>query len=374
MKINSFTCWTVEVGRSPAFIWRDGLPGSDSDTPRKLKPRHAVIRMDTDEGLYGATMRPQGDAILDIVRRRYHHFIGENPMLTEKMWNLVWEVDRIEEFNIRSLGILDILCWDVKSKKANIPIYQMLGGDNPNVPAYASTVTWPTLDEYERYIKMSRDAGFKAFKLHAWGDVERDIELCHKLREWVGPDADLMFDGSAGWDYVDSLKVGKVLQDLGFLWYEEPMREFYLGAYKKLTDKLDIPVLAAETSDGAHWNMATWIQDGALDMTRISTQMKGGFSGAMKIAHTSESFGMRAQVHGGGQANAQLCAAVSNNDYYEQLVINEEQIKGLERQDDLPIIDGMLTVRDEPGLGEKFDFDELDKTAIEKVHIAERFE
>ena len=374
MKITSFTCWTIEAERSPAFIWRNGLPGSDSDTPRTMKPRHAVVRLDTDEGIYGATMRPQGDSILDMVRRRYHHFIGENPMLSEKMWNLLWEVDRIEEFNIRSLGILDILCWDVKSKKANIPIYQMLGGDDADVPAYASTVTWPTLGEYERYIKMSQDAGFHAFKLHAWGDVKRDKELCQKLRQWTGPDADLMFDGSAGWDYVDSLEVGKVLQDLGFLWYEEPMREFYLGAYTKLADKLDIPILAAETSDGAHWNMATWIQDKALDMTRISTAMKGGFTGSMKIAHTAESFGMRAQVHGGGHANAQLCAAVSNNDYYEQLIINEEQIKGLHKQNDLPIVDGMLKVNDEPGLGEQFDFDELDSKAIEKVHITERFE
>ena len=76
---------------------------------------------------------------------------------------------------MRATGILDMLCWDVKSKKADMPIYQLLGGHNRVVPAYASTVTWPTMDEYERYIKMSRDVGFKAFKLHAWGDVKRDI-------------------------------------------------------------------------------------------------------------------------------------------------------------------------------------------------------
>ena len=151
--------------------------------------------------------------------------------------------------------MLDILCWDVKSQHAKMPIYQMLGGDDRVVPAYASTVTWPTMEEYERYIKMSRDLGFKAFKLHAWGDVKRDIELSANLRKWVGADADLMFDGSAGWDYVNALEFGKAIQDLGFLWYEEPMREFHLGAYTKLCEKLDIPILAAETSDGVH---GTW--------------------------------------------------------------------------------------------------------------------
>ena len=332
MKITGFTAWLVEHEPGPKFIWRDGIPGSHGDIPRGTKPHKAVIRMETDSGLFGSIEMNRGEAVVDLVRRRFHEFIGENPLLTERMWRLIWELDRIEEFHMRSLGMLDMLCWDVKSQHAKMPIYQMLGGDNRVVPAYASTVTWPTMDEYERYIKMSRDVGFKAFKLHAWGGpVKRDIELCKNLRKWVGPDADLMFDGSAGWDYVNALEFGKAIQDLGFLWYEEPMREFHLGSYTKLCEKLDIPILAAETSDGVHGNMATWIENKALDMTRVSTFYKGGFTGSMKVAHLSESHGMRAQVHGMGLENAQICAAISNNDYYEQLVMNEEQIKGLDK-------------------------------------------
>ena len=129
-----------------------------------------------------------------------------------------------------------------------MPIWQMLGGNDPKVPAYASTVTWDTMDEYERYIKHCIDVGFTAFKLHAWGDAKEDAKLSRNLRKWTGPDADLMFDGSAGWDYVTSMWFGRVLEECGFLWYEEPMREFELGSYRKLCDALDIPVLAAETS------------------------------------------------------------------------------------------------------------------------------
>ena len=372
MQIKSFTCWLVENEPGPAFIWRKGLPGSHGDIPPGTKPRKAVLRMDTDEGDFGVIEMGRGDAIIDLVRRRYPHFIGENPLLTERMWNLMWEIDRIEEVHMRALGMLDILCWDIKSKRAKMPLYQMLGGNDRKVPAYASTVTWPTLDEYERYIKMARDLGFKAFKLHAYGDVKRDIELSTALRRWVGPDADLMFDGSAGWDYVDALEFGKAIQDLGFLWYEEPMREFYLGAYAKLADKLDIPILAAETSDGVHWNMASWIEDGALDMVRVSSFYKGGFTGSMKIAHMAESFGMRAQVHGMGLENAQLCAAISNNDYYEQIIMNEAQIRGLDQLGPLSIVDGMLTVSDEPGVGYQYDFAELDRTAMAKIEVTER--
>jgi L-alanine-DL-glutamate epimerase-like enolase superfamily enzyme len=372
VEIIGFTAWLVETDPGPRFIWRNGLPGSHGDVPRGSRPRKAVLRMETDEGVFGALEIGRGDAVLDLVRRRYHTFLGENPLLTERMWSLMWEIDRIEEVHMRALGLLDILCWDIKSQVAKLPIHQLLGGNDTKVPAYASTVTWPTLGEYERYIKMCRDIGFTAFKLHAWGDVKRDIELSTKLREWVGPDADLMFDGSAGWDYVDALQVGLALQDLGFLWYEEPMREFHLGSYAKLCEKLTLPVLAAETSDGVHWNMASWIEARALDMTRVSTFYKGGFTGSMKVAHMSESFGMRAQVHGMGLENAQLCAAISNNDYYEQLVMNEEQIRGLDKLGPLSIVDGNLRVSTEAGLGYQFDWDELDRTALNKITVTEK--
>jgi len=373
MKITGFTTWLVEHEPGPKFIWRDGIPGSHGDIPRGKKPKKAVIRMETDSGIHGVIEAGRGNAVIDLVERRFHEFIGENPLLTERMWRLVWELDRIEEFHMSSLGLIDMLCWDIKSQHANMPIYQMLGGDNRVVPAYASTVTWPTMDEFERYIKMSRDIGFKAFKLHAWGGpVKRDIELCKNLRKWVGDDADLMFDGSAGWDYVNALEFGKAIQDLGFLWYEEPMREFQLGSYTKLCEKLDIPILAAETSDGVHGNMATWIENKALDMVRVSTFYKGGFTGSMKVAHLGESHGMRAQVHGMGRENAQICAAISNNDYYEQLIMNEEQIKGLAKLGPLAIVDGNLTVSDEPGIGYHHDWDALDATAVSKIEVTER--
>jgi L-alanine-DL-glutamate epimerase-like enolase superfamily enzyme len=171
---------------------------------------------------------------------------------------------------------------------------------------------------------------------------------------------------------VNALEFGKAIQDLGFLWYEEPMREFHLGSYTKLCEKLDIPILAAETSDGVHGNMATWIENKALDMTRVSTFYKGGFTGSMKVAHLSESHGMRAQVHGMGLENAQICAAISNNDYYEQLVMNEEQIKSLDKLGPLSIVDGNLTVSDEPGIGYEFDEKKLDETALTKVSVTER--
>ena len=365
MRITDIRCWLIqrEQPRYP-YRWRCGLPGSGDGTPENKRPLNAVMRMDTDEGMYGALEVAGGPTVMSLVERRLKSLVGEDPLMTERLWHLAWEIDRIEEMHMRHLGLVDLLAWDIKSKKAGLPVHQLLGGNSRRVPVYASTVTWNTLDEYERHMKHCADKGFTAFKLHAWGDPKEDAKLCRALRRWTGPDADLMLDASAGWDLVTSLEVGRVLEGEGFLWYEEPMREFDLGSYRKLCAELQIPILAAETSDGCHWNAATWIEMGALDMLRTSSFYKGGITGAMKVAQLAEAHGMRAQVHGMGHANAQICAAIRNNDFYEQLVMSTEQIDGLADLGPLAIKEGWLEVSDEPGLGEEFDWAFIERTAL----------
>ena len=235
MKITDIRCYVVE-DEHPAypFRWRKGLAGSGDGTPLSERPKSAILRMDTDEGIIGATRIADGEAVASLTRRRLKGFIGEDPLMTERLWTLMWEIDRIEEVKMAHLGLIDLLAWDIKAKKASLPLYQLLGGNDTKVRAYASTVTWDTMDEYERHIKECIDVGFTAFKLHAWGDVKEDARLSRNLRKWCGDDAELMFDGSAGWDLVTSLEFGRVMEECNFFWYEEPMREFNLGAYAQL--------------------------------------------------------------------------------------------------------------------------------------------
>lgn len=365
MKITAIKCYVLEHrAGQPRFHWRRGLAGDGDGTLPGQPTWSALVKVETDEGIVGAASAGHGHAVADLVSRRLKQLVGLDPLNTERLWREIWEIDRLEEIQVHQLGLLDTACWDIKSRKAGLPLYQLIGGNEARVPAYASTVTWDTMEEYERHLKASRDEGFRAFKLHAWGDAREDARLARNLRQWMGDEADLMFDGSAGWDYATSLWFGRVLEDEGFLWYEEPMREFDLVSYAELCRALDIPVLAAETSDGCHWNAATWIQYRALDMMRTSVGFKGGVTGAVKVAHLAESFGMRAQVHGMGYANLHLCAAIPNNDYYEQLIVDAEQIRGLKDLGPLSVVDGYVTASEEPGIEPHPDWTEVELRAV----------
>lgn len=351
MKITAIECRLIEqTAAQPRFHWRTGLYGDGDGTPPGEKTASALLIVSTDEGITGYAGWQAGYQLADFVRRRLQVFIGDDPLQTERIWYKLWEVDRSEHVNVRLLGLLDIACWDIKSKAADMPLYRLLGGYNDRIPAQASTVTWDTMQEYERYTKYCQQIGFQSFKLHAWGDPKEDAKLCRNLRKWLGDDAQLMYDASAAWDLITAVQFGRVLEDEGFVWYEEPLREADLVSYTRLCADLSIPVLGAEVTEGAHWNAATWIHLNALDMLRTSPYMKCGITGGIKVAHLAECFGLRAQVHGSGFASLNLCAAIPNNDYYEQLVVNQEQIDSLREQGELSIRDGFINAPQQPGI------------------------
>ncbi|HET7567515.1 MAG TPA: enolase C-terminal domain-like protein, partial [Gaiellaceae bacterium] len=115
--------------------------------------------------------------------------------------------------------------------------------------------------------------------------------------------------------------------DADYLWYEEPMREFSITAYQRLAERVDIPLLVAETSDGAHMNTADFITGGCAVGVRTSTNLRGGITGAMRIAHLADAYLMRAEVHGGGLAHIHLCMAIRNNSYYESLILTKPALR-----------------------------------------------
>jgi len=315
MKITDVKAYLVEESVSHPYGWRKGLPGSGTSTAVTW------LRVVTDEGVDGFSPVSPGAIAMDLICRRIRDMlIGQDPLQKELLWHLVWEMDRIEEFPLYFLGAVDVALWDITAKAARLPLYKLLGGYREMIAAYASTVTFATIDEYLRVADQCLDYGFRAIKLHAWGDARQDAKLCQALRKHVGDEITLMYDGSAGFNPYEALYLGHVLEEAGYYWYEEPMREFSLSAYHRLCQDLKIPVLAAETSDGCHYNVADFIIHGAADMVRTSDFFKGGITGAMRVAHLADAFQMTAEVHGGGPTSLQLCMAIRNTSFYESLI------------------------------------------------------
>jgi L-alanine-DL-glutamate epimerase-like enolase superfamily enzyme len=300
---------------TPSFRWRDGLPGSDGPNVG------AQLTLTTDDGVEGYALCRRGTIFADLVQRRIRdELLGVDPLRREWLWHRMWELDRIESFPTYAMGIVDIALWDIAGKVAGLPVHELIGSYRDAIPAYASTVTFGSVEEYLDVADQCLALGYPAIKLHAWGDPRRDAQLCTALREHVGDAVPLMYDGSAGFDLLDAVYLGRALAEANYLWYEEPMREFSIDAYRRLAERTQVPLLVAETSAGAHMNTADFIASGCATAVRTSSGLKGGITGALRIAHLADAHLLRAEVHGGGAANAHLCMAIPNTTYYESLV------------------------------------------------------
>lgn len=334
------TAHTLPV--DPPFRWRDGLPSSG--TTRDVTQLEIVA----DDGTVGVAVLPRGAIGVDLVERRIRPTLtGRDALLTEDCWAALHEADRVEHFPPYALGPVDVALWDLKAKAAGLPLYALLGGARTRIPAYASTVTYEDVDTYLAVADECLAAGFTAIKLHAWGDVARDTELARRLRRHVGDNVDLMYDGSGAFDLRDAIRLGHVLTDLGFGWYEEPMREWALGPYVRLRQAVGVPILGPETTPGVHHAVADWIAAGAVDLVRTGVHYKDGITGALRIAHLADAHGLRAEVHGGGAANLHLACAIPNTTYYEVIVA------GRPARPRFPVTaDGYAEAPQGPGTGE----------------------
>ena len=228
MKISRVEVDLVKIpARTPPFLWRAGLPGSEPELVG------GVLRVVSDDGLEGVAHCRRGVILEDVVNRRIRdELIGEDPMRREWLWHRMWElrphrrVPRLRPRPGRHRPARP------SRQGTGVPVYELLGACRSEIPAYASTATFSSIEEYLDVADQCLELGYRAIKLHAWGDARRDAELAQALRAHVGDGVDLMYDGSAGFDLPDAVYLGRALAEAAYRWYEEPIREFSVTSYQ----------------------------------------------------------------------------------------------------------------------------------------------
>ena len=338
-----------------------------------------VTKVTTDEGpegyFFGGHFHGDQDGLLAGDRALVTRFLGpllagNDPLDREMIWQQLWAAKLPE--NVCS--VIDLALWDLAGRVAGLPVHKLLGGARQTVKAYASSFNNLGMpDDYAAHAVDCQRQGYRAYKIHpyfAWDPATRqptlpkpppvdwDIEICRAVRRAVGDDLVLMFDPWGAYHrYADALRVGRELERLGFSWYEHPMPEHRVEQYVRLADELSIPICAPEIAEGGIFTRADWILRRASDISRIDV-LRGGITGAMKMAHTCEAFGLRCELHMSGFGNLQVLGATSDDvcEYYERGLLGP----GVD-YDATPLylgapcdpmgIDGFVTVPHAPGLG-----------------------
>ncbi|MBC7236172.1 MAG: hypothetical protein H5T69_10035 [Chloroflexi bacterium] len=123
----------------------------------------------------------------------------------------------------------------------------------------------------------------------------------------------------AGYTLQEALRVGRALEELGFLWFEEPLPDREQVALQALCRALDIPVVAPESLMHDLTLCAQWLLSGATDWVRANA--RHGATAALKLAHLTELHGANVEFNGPGGlfglVHAHLVCCVNNTSYYE---------------------------------------------------------
>ena len=348
MKITGVRIDHIEWQRG-AYHWRDGI------MPSGPTGRTGLLRIATDEGIEG--LSPCWGRI-DVEEVKYQ-LLGADPLNRERIWQDFWRNLRTSNLGY-AIGPVDCALWDLFGKLSGTPVHKLLGGMRDRIPAYASTVTLDSVQEYLELAELCLQQGYRAIKLHAWGRPEEDAELCRALRREVGNDIALMYDASSMFNiFEEAVWFGRQLEEQGFTWYEEPMDHFNVTALTRLAAELAIPLAVAEATHGGPWDALAHIRAGAADiiLTGPLDAFKGGLTGVMKTAHLCEGYGIMCAIHGGSIACLHAACAIYNSKYFERLVpLGLSLIPGI--RDASTEIDGQGFAQpwEEPGLGIEVDW------------------
>jgi L-alanine-DL-glutamate epimerase-like enolase superfamily enzyme len=335
-----------------------------------------VITLKTDAGLSATSFGFAGDRggamaaeIAAFALKPF--FLGRDPLYREKAWHDFRRHDRGFHLTpIYSFGQFDIACWLLGAESAGQPLYKYLGAYRDRVPVYGSSLRHTTVEAYVAEAMEIKTRGWPAYKVHPPGEFDFDLEVQREIRKAVGADFVLMSDPGPVYDFEQAMRMGRELERLGYVWFEEPLFDENFHGLRELTRSLDIPICGTEVLNKHPYSVAECISTRVVDIVRADVSWSGGITAVMKTAHLAEAFGVRCEIHTTVYhpleiVNLHCCAAIQNCTYLELLVPERFFAFGLKTP--LEIVSGVAVLPDTPGLGVAFDWDFIDNTTFRKL-------
>lgn len=372
MKITGITTKVLEFDPTPRY---GGHPIPEG---RPKMWRYPLVIVHTDVGIDGYSMAygPHGDGpgLAENLHNIYlPEIIGENPLKTEHLWNKLMKKGRhLYTMTDSLVSVLDVALWDIKGKAAGMPISMLLGQYRDKIKAYATGWQFlPTEQQVLDEALLFKSKGYHGYKLQLWKGPDADIPLLKQARAAVGDGFNLMQDANGGYQYLEALRVGRVLDELNYLWFEEPIPDREISLSLELSSRLKTPVLPAETV--RLQEIGEFFRRGNFGMMRGDVHLKAGITGLKKAFGACELLGLDLEIHTAATplldiANLHVACSFKNT----QLMEHHHPIFRFGLKNDPLAIDaeGYIKALEAPGLGVDLDWDWIENhTANTKTTV-----
>ena len=276
---------------------------------------------------------------------------------------------------------MDIALWDIMGRATGQPIHKLIGGAyRKELVAYATGLYFIDMNRLveeavEEAVEYA-EQGFRAIKMKiGLGDPALDLRRVKAVREAIGPGVKLAVDANHCFTVPQAIQLGRAMEPLDLLWFEEPISPEDHDGYAQVTQALDMAIAGGE-NDFTRWGFRDIIAKKAMDIVQPDVCAAGGISEMRKIATLASAFGVECVPHAWGSAiglaaTIQFLAALPDQPpafrpmppmlEFEQ---TPNPLRDHLAKNPIAQVKGMVAVPDGPGLGIEVDRDVLNKWKV----------
>ncbi len=272
--------------------------------------------------------------------------VGEDPFhirgIRDRLWQLT-EYHGTAGLALMGIAGIDIALWDTVGKVVGQPVWRLLGAHRDRVPAYAM-VGWLnyTPDELRGVCERAMEQGFLGVKMKVGArTLDEDAARIEAVRSAIGPDALLMVDANQVFTASEALRRGRVYEELGCHWFEEPLRADDTEGLAGLAAAVTIPIATGENNAGKRQFRALF-ERRAVDIVQPDLRRAGGLTECLEIGLMADAFNIPYASHGGG-AHLHVLAALPNTVFMESGLLPEGS--------PVRLVNGCFPLPETPGLG-----------------------
>jgi L-talarate/galactarate dehydratase len=277
--------------------------------------------------------------------------IGEDPNDIAKIYTkLLWAGASVGRSGVatQALAAVDIALYDLKAKRAGLPLAKFLGSYRDSVRTYNTSGGFlnATLDEVKARATQSIEEGIGGIKIKVGlPDSKEDLRRVAGIREHIGWDVPLMVDANQQWDRATALRMGRRLEEFDLVWIEEPLDAYDFEGHAHLAQVLDTPIATGEMLASVAEHKGLMNANGC-DIIQPDAPRVGGITQFLRLAALADERGLGLAPHFAMEIHLHLAAAYPREPWVEHFdwldpLFNER----------LETKDGRMIVPDRPGLG-----------------------
>ena len=319
---------------------------------------------------FGYSKRAGGRGMYAHAQELASSLIGEDPSDIQKIYEkLLWAGASMGRsgMTVQAISPFDNALWDLKARRANLPLAKLLGAHRDSVQCYNTSggfLSTPLAQVLENVTK-SRASGIGGIKLKVGHpDPAEDLKRVTAVRTRLGDTFPLMVDANQQWDRASANRMCRAFESMSLVWIEEPLDAYDAEGHAMLADKLDTPIATGEmlTSTAEHRLL---IDRRSVDFIQPDAARVGGITQFLRIMALGEEAGLKLAPHFAMEIHLHLSAAYALDAWVEHF----EWLEPLFNER-LRIADGRMHVPARPGLGFSLS-DEARALTVETTRVGE---